>query len=395
MHGEDQAVPSNGGSEKLPSPLRSRLGRGRYFVFVPDNISGNNEILKKTCGDLSGMENKPIFSIKFPYIIITIILLIFAITPLYGKGPVILRLVVPTPTGDMLTVKDQELADNFNRRAKGQYEIRVYPGESIVRIPEYLDAVRVGAVEMADTAWGIYAGHDKRLGAMEVPFLFNNINASIAATEKLLPIYDDLLSKKFNQKALALFAIGGMELISTRPVKTSADWEGLMTGAINPQIAAMTRELGGSPVVVMWTDLYTSLQKKVIDAGLSNSHQMLTFFLTDVCSNVSIFYGASGWQGYSINMKIWEKMPEKIKNILVDETGRAARKMHDEFLRLHDDDIENLKIKGIKVHLVPPEERAAWAEKLRPYIDKEISTMGIFGQRIKMIADEVNAKYPY
>ena len=327
--------------------------------------------------------------------LITAIFILFDICPTYGKGPVVLRLVVPTPTGDMLTVKDQELADNFNRRANGEYEIRVYPGESIVRVPEYLDAVRVGAIEMADTAWGIYAGHDKRLGAMEMPFLFNNINASIEAVGKLLPIYNDLLSEKFNQKALVLFAVGGMELISTRPVKTFSDWKGLMTGAINPQISALIKELGGSPVVVMWTDLYTSLQKKVVDAGLSNSHQMLTFSLTDVCSNVSIFYGASGWQGYSINMKVWNKMPEHIKKILIDETTRAAEKMHNEFLRLHDEDIENIKKKGINVHIISPEERAVWAEKLQPYLRKEISAMGPFGQKIKKIADEANEKYPY
>ena len=331
---------------------------------------------------------------RFLFLIMTVFLLL-TIGSAYGKGPVVLRLVVPTPTGDMLTVKDQELADNFNRRARGEYEIRVYPGESIVKVPEYLDAVRVGAIEMADTAWGIYAGHDKRLGAMEMPFLFNNINASIEAASELLPIYDELLSEKFNQKALALFAIGGMELISTRPVNTLSDWKGLMTGAINPQISAMTRELGGSPVVVMWTDLYTSLQKKVIDAGLSNSHQMLTFSLTDVCSNVSVFYGASGWQGYSINMKIWNKMPEHIKNILIDETTRAAEKMHTEFLKLHDEDIENLKKKGIKVNVISPEERALWAEKLHPYINSEISTMGVFGQKIINIANEVNKKHPY
>ena len=338
------------------------------------------------------MKKKPLTAIS---VVVTFIFLLLVICPVYAKGPIVLRLVVPTPTGDMLTVKDQELAANFNRRAQGEYEIRVYPGESIVRVPEYLDAVRVGAIEMADTAWGIYAGHDKRLGAMEMPFLFNNINASIAAVDDLLPLYDALLSEKFNQKALALFAVGGMELISTRPVKTLSDWKGLMTGAINPQIAAMTRELGGSPVVVMWTDLYTSLQKKVIDAGLSNSHQMLTFSLTDVCSNVSVFYGASGWQGYSINMKVWNNMPEHIKNILLDETRKAAEKMHSEFLRLHDEDIENLKKKGINVYVIPPEERVKWSEKLKPYLKNEISSMGIFGDKIKEIAHKVNEQHPY
>lgn len=324
-----------------------------------------------------------------------IMLLILWNSPVYAKKPVILRLVVPTPTGDMLTTKDQELADRFNERADGKYIIQVYPAESLVRIPEYLDAVRVGAIEIADTAWGIYAGHDSRLGASEMPFLFNNINACIAATEELLPLYDELLQKKFNQKALSLFAIGGMELISTKPVRSISEWKGMMVGAINPQISTMVRLLGGSPVVVMWTDLYTSLQKKVIDGGLCNSHQMLTFSLTDVCSNVSIFYGASGWQGYSINLNIWNSMPQEIKNILMEETGRAAQKMHEEFLRLHDEDIKELREKGIIVHLIPGDERRKWSEKLRPYIYEQISRMGAFGEKVMKIADDVNSRYPY
>jgi len=341
------------------------------------------------------MKIKSLFPKSVYFTVLITISLLFAIVPVYGKGPVVLRLVVPTPTGDMLTEKDQELAENFNRRAKGEYKIQVFTGESIVRVPEYLDAVRVGAIEMADTAWGIYAGQDKKLGATEIPFLFNNINACIAATERLLPLYDNLLQKKFKQKALALFAIGGMELISTRPVKTLKDWKGLMMGAINPQISALTQVLGGAPVVVIWTDLYTSLQKKIIDAGLSNTHQMHTFSLTDVCSNVSIFYGASGWQGYSINLKVWNRMPGHIKEILLDETDKAAKKMHREFLRLRDEDIEALKSKGIKVHIIPPNERAKWAKKVRSYLKKEISLMGDFGKKVMKIADDVNSKNPY
>ncbi|MFC1838304.1 TRAP transporter substrate-binding protein [Thermodesulfobacteriota bacterium] len=341
------------------------------------------------------IKNKSHFPVSFCLTVLIASFLLCAIVPAYGKGPVVLRLVVPTPAGDMLTVKDQELAQNFNKRANGEYKIQVFPGESIVRVPEYLDAVRVGAIEMADTAWGIYSGHDKRLGVTEMPFLFNNLNACVDAVERLLTLYDDLLQKKFNQKALSLFAIGGMELISTRPVKTLKDWKGLMTGAINPQISALTQMLGGAPVVVTWTDLYTSLQKKIIDAGLCNTHQILTFSLTDVCKNVTVFYGASGWQGYSINLNVWNKMPEHIKEILLDEADKAAKKMHREFMRLHDEDIEILRTKGIKVHVIPPEERKIWARKLRPYFKKEISFMGDFGDKVMRIADDVNSRNPY
>ena len=54
-----------------------------------------------------------------------------------------------------------------------------------------------------------------------------------------------------------------------------------------------------------------------------------------------------------------------------------------------------LRKRGISVHIISPEERAAWVEKLQPYLKKEISAMGIFGQKIKEIAVEVNKKYPY
>ncbi len=75
-----------------------------------------------------------------------------------GKTKII-RLVVPAAAGDPLTYKYEELAKRFNAWVNGQYKIQVFPGESLARIPEYFDAVRVGAIEMADVAWGIYAGY--------------------------------------------------------------------------------------------------------------------------------------------------------------------------------------------------------------------------------------------
>ena len=36
-----------------------------------------------------------------------------------------------------------------------------------------------------------------------------------------------------------------------------------------------------------------------------------------------------------------------------------------------------------------------WAKQLEPYKEKQFSSFGELGQKIKMIADEVNKKYPY
>ena len=97
-----------------------------------------------------------------------VLLLIFASgiignQDVYAKGPITLRLVQAAPAGDYpLTFKDMELAKRFNARANGEYVMEIYPGGALAKIPEFFDAVRIGAVEMADVDWGIYSFLDYR-----------------------------------------------------------------------------------------------------------------------------------------------------------------------------------------------------------------------------------------
>ncbi len=314
---------------------------------------------------------------------------------IHAKRARIIRLVVPAATGDPLTYKDEELARRFNSRAEGQYKIQVYPGESLARIPEYFDAVRVGAIEMADVAWGIYAGHDSRLSLIETPFLFNNIDAGMAAAKRLLPLHDKILQEKFNAKALGLIHFSGIEFLSLKPVEKLEDLKGMMIGAISPAMAKMIQELGASPVTVMWTDLYTSLQKGVIDGTANGTHGSIENGLLDVCSDVTYFFGAAAWNGYTINLDLWRSMPVNIQKILLEETEKAVDWMHNKLLEYEKSDMQTFLEKGKNIHIIPIEEREKWRRKLVPYQKKQLSGMGEFGLKVKEIVDDVNKKYPY
>lgn len=331
--------------------------------------------------------------LSVPLIILLVISLVISCAP-KPKEAVILRLVVPPPPGDWLTDKDIAMAERFNERADGEYVIQVFPGESLVKIPEYLDAVRTGAVEMSDVAWGIYAGLDPRLGAYEIPFLFNNIRASGAAQEASVELVDPVYQEKFNQKVLASLTTGSMEMFSTKPVKTMDDWEGLLVGAINPQLAAMTEAIGGAPVTVVWTDLYSNLEKGVIDAALNSTQGSIMWRLTDVCSYVTLFNGSFGQNAYNINLDVWEAMPKRTQDILLEEVKAAAEFGNDEFVRLSDEDVETLTAMGVDVYFLPKAERDKWYEACRPYIEGQLSGLGDFGGEIKQIADEANSQFP-
>ncbi len=333
-----------------------------------------------------------IIPLLFIYIIFVMLL---NVSQSQAKRPIIIRLVVPAAAGDPLTEKDEELARRFNSRVKGEYKIQVFPGESLAKIPEYFDAVRVGAIEMADVAWGVYSGLDPRLSLIETPFLFNNIEAGIAAAKRLLPLHDKILQERFNAKALGLINFSGIELLSSRPVTSLEDWKGMMVGAISPTMANMIKDLGGSPVTVMWTDLYTSLQKGVIDGAANGTHGSIENGLTDVCTDVSYFFGAAAWNGYTINLDLWKRMPANVQQALLEETDRAVDWMHKKLLQYEVEDIETFKKRGLHIHIISFSEREKWRQKLQNYQEKQMSSMGEFGIKVKEIADDVNSKNPY
>ena len=313
------------------------------------------------------------------------------------KKPAVLRLVVPSPAGDWpLTAYNEEFANKFNERAKGEYKIEVFPGGALAKLPEYFDSVRVGAVEIACAPWGMFTFLDPRLGIIELPFLFVSSPAASSACKPLLPLYDQILQEKFNAKGLALYNSGGVNLYSTKPVKTLEDWKGLLVGALSPPASALCKELGASPVTIMWTDTYESLQKKVIDATLQGTHGGVAMNMIDVCKNVTLFYGMAGWNGWSINLDVWKKLPKNIQQMLQEEAMAAAEHMNRTVDgELGDYDLKKYKEKGVTAYFVPKAERDKWENQVAPYKEKQLAGFGEFGQKVKKIADEANKSHPY
>lgn len=307
-----------------------------------------------------------------------------------------LRLVTPAPAGDWpLAFLSFELAKHFNARVS-DYQIEVYAGGALAKLPEYFDAVRVGAVEMSCAPWPMFSNLDPRLGVIETPFLFVSSRAASSATEALLPLYDQILQGRFNAKGLSMFTTGGMNLFSTKPVQTLEDWNGLLTGALSPSAAALAKALGASPVTIMWTETYEALQKKVIVSTLQSTHGAVAMNMIDVAKYATIFYGISLANGFGINLNVWKKMPKNVQQILEEEAINSAKWMNNLVNgELGDIDLKAFKEKGVTAYFVPKAERARWESLAAPLKEKQLSSLGDFGQKVKQIAEKVNEANPY
>jgi len=309
-----------------------------------------------------------------------------------AKSPVILKMA-SAAMGPYME-EERAFADRFNKRTGGDYKIEYYPAEQMVKFPEILDAVRTGAAEMGVLTPNAYSFNDPKLGAVELPFLFNNVRANAYAAPFIEPIYGEILEKKFNQKLLCLHHYTGLELFSTKPIKTLEDWKGLLVQALSPTCTQLISALGAAPVAIPYTESYQSLEKKVVDAVLTAPAAARIFKLNEVTPHMSTAYFISASHGFAINLKTWKKLPEKIQKIMLEEAQKSSKTISDTEMVKFEKDIEQLGNTGVQVYRVPASERARWKEAARSCTEKQLSVMGDVGKKIMKIADDANSKYP-
>lgn len=290
---------------------------------------------------------------------------------------------------------EQAFADAFNARCGPDYTIEYYPAEQMLSFPEILDGVRTGAAEMGAITPSFHSFDEPKLGVIELPFLLNNIDAHIAALPGLTPLYAEILEEQFNQKLLCLHNYTGMELISTKPVYTMEDFDGLLVQAISPTIASMVEALGGAPVSGQpYTESYSLLEKGTVEAVITAPAAMTIFALTDVASYMSAAYMVPALHGFTINLDAWNSLPSDIQDILLEEAQIASDAIDALCKSEWDKDFGLIADAGVEIYYVPQDEIDRWKDACQAFIDAQLAIYGDFGEDVMEIADAANALYP-
>lgn len=311
------------------------------------------------------------------------------------EKPVVLRLAESLSPADMWL--PDAFAERFNQRTEGKYVIEVHYFEELVSLPEMVDAVRTGAVEMAGFPLPPFASLDKRFGVSEIPFLFNNIRASHASLESFLPMYSEILEKDFNQKVLSLSVVSPLDPVcAKRPIMKLGDWDGLLVQSISPPTAAVIEALGGSPVPIPFVEAYSSLQKGVVDATIQSSADfVIPYKLYEVADYITLCNLMLPHTAVTVNLDVWNSLPGDIQDILLEEGLRYGEEKSEDTMKKASSAAELLAEQGMEVFVLDMTERDRWREALRPYIKQTIADIGEFGQKAVQAAEEANSKFPY
>ncbi|RPH75107.1 MAG: TRAP transporter substrate-binding protein [Nitrospiraceae bacterium] len=309
---------------------------------------------------------------------------------------VLIRVTTPVPGGDEFLTWAQEGMDRFNARTNGAYKMEIFPGGQLGPFPESLDAIRTGAIEAGLIPLAAFGGSVPEFGLVELPFLFNNGEAAAYAMPSIQTVWDELSQAQANQRTLGCVFVGTANFLSTKkPLKTLDDLKGVIIGVDAPPMVELVNAVGGSGLVVDFTEDYSSLQKGIIDAKTSAPQYIYIAKLYEVAKYYTVFHGISGMYSFTVNSDVYNKMPKDIQDALSEELSATAASISARYVTKLYELEPVLTDLGMEFYYLPAAERDKWKALAYPGTLDALAKLGDVGSRVKQITDEANAKYPY
>lgn len=288
-----------------------------------------------------------------------------------------------------------EMTENVKERTDGKCNIELFWSDSLVPMFELLDAVRLGSAEMATFPLGAFSNVETAFAASETPFLYNTIEAQLEGQGALVDGYNQIIEEKYNQRALSVTSIISLAIGCTkRPVKTLADWDGLMVQSISPITSEITTIFGGTGAPASPIEVYELLEKGTVDATIQSLGKYVEAKLWEVCPYITNAMMVPAAAMTTINEEVWNDLPEEYQDIILDEAAKMKAAVDEITINTYYSYLDTLN-ENMEVYNLPKAERENWKAAAKPVIDSYIEKMGDFADVLLETAEEANKKYAY
>jgi TRAP-type mannitol/chloroaromatic compound transport system substrate-binding protein len=222
--------------------------------------------------------------------------------------------------GNQLTEVVDDWAKRVNAMAGGRLEIQLLPAGSVVPLAQSLEAIRAGVLDGHVSYATLYAGIDPGFaplgdipGAFENPYQLVEFWYYYGGLELLREAYG-----RFNIFAIGV-GTGSFEAIPSRkPLKSLADFKGLKMRSPPGISSAILEKLGAAPVVMPLTEVFSAIEKGVIDAADAGtlSYNDQSGIHAHAKHTLLNSMHSNGAFDISVNKAKWDALPADLKQML-------------------------------------------------------------------------------
>jgi TRAP-type C4-dicarboxylate transport system substrate-binding protein len=208
----------------------------------------------------------------------------------------------------------------------GRVKFEYFPTEQLAASKDLLDATKSNITDIGQIQVGYVADKIPLSGVAEIPGSFDNtIDGSKAYWELLDKVLYEQEFKKNNIKPLFDIVLPPYQLFTVKePIETVDDIKGLKVRAGGGAQSLLADELGGVPVSMTGHEVYSSLERGVINSVLFPITSIQSYSLQEIAkySTIGLNFGSTA-HVWGINEKVWSTLPSDIQDALL-EAGQAT-----------------------------------------------------------------------
>lgn len=295
------------------------------------------------------------------------------------------------PAGNPTFVIEQEWAARVSAATGGRLSIEMLPVDSVVKYNETHDAVGAGILGGHITATGYISGKDPAFA-----LIGNTVGAWGSPYEMLRYVNygggKELMNELLNPYGLHFIGAtsGGLEaFVSKVPLNGVDDLQGLKMRAPEGLVQKVFAAAGASPVNLPGSEVFTSLDKGVIDAA------DYTVFSANHSAGMHDVAGHPVYPGFhsmplievSMNKATWDGLPDDLKALLELSVNDLALDMTSQLFMKDLESVAAARAAGIEIHDWSQEERA----KFRAIAQDQWAEVAKSGANAQKVFDSLTA----
>ncbi|WP_036183142.1 TRAP transporter substrate-binding protein DctP [Marinobacterium lacunae] len=223
------------------------------------------------------------------------------------------------PTGHIVFQAEQSWVNNVNEMLGGRLRLELLPGGSVVPPNETIDAIGYGIIDGDITSPAYFAGRDKGFAMLsDLVGGYENWTQAFAwcefggGKELFQQAYD-----KFNIHFVGCSNAGIESLISKKPIRSVEDMAGIKVRAPSGLASNIFAKMDASPVNMGMADIYSALEKGVIDAADASSYVMNSDAgYHDIAKYPIVDFHSLPVLSMSVSQKKWDAQPKDIQQII-------------------------------------------------------------------------------
>ncbi len=283
------------------------------------------------------------------------------------------------PTTHEFAKKIEAGLERIKERSGGRLEIQYsYIAETPYKPAESLTLVRDGLVQVTEWLPANGVGTYPILAAPELPFIAPTkataaeLQVAIGRawdTPAMSAALDDIMAQH-NALVVGRYFYQPMNLWSSKPLAKAGDLAEQRIRVITPEQAAFLEEMGGTPMSIPNTEVYTSLQTNVIDGVITGSGNVKGSKWNEVMTSGYIVNLALIGARMIVSQEALAELPDDLQQIVVEELTTVGEDILAWTPSSDQEAVDDLAASGVTITQASDEDyarfRAIAAEKVWP-----------------------------